>query len=242
MNRLGAAPVPPGDDGLLTPGSDKMFRLIQLHSENGVPKIGVDPDGFVSARTALGRYRRAPAAYFGVGRFDHEGTLSEVILDRLCGPLGDCPRPATLVHAQTFQRLCESCADGLDVLTVPELARLLGIACRLAPVMARSGRHAAAEEPSPAGNRIAREFSARLGDPVWRHSLCSELATTNNALNGLLIGVGALTHRDVLDLYPLLRTLAQELPPAVREELCRATARPMSPAGVAGLRLGLSAP
>jgi hypothetical protein len=217
-----------------------MFRLIHLHTSNSVPRISVEADGFVSARAALARYRSAPAAYFGVGRFDHEGTLAEIILDRLCGPLGECPRPASLVHAATYHRLCESCAMGLDVLTVPELARLLGIACRLAPVLARSGRHAALEEASPSGNRIAREFATRIDDPAWRHDLCVELARTPGAVNGLLIGVGALTHRDVLDLYPRLRTLADELPAAVREELTRATARPLSPAGVAGLRLGLS--
>ncbi len=38
----------------------------------------------------------------------------------------------------------------------------------------------------------------------------------------------------------LVRALADELPPDVREELTRATARPLSPAGLAGLRLGLS--
>jgi len=89
-----------------------------------------------SARTALAHYRSRPAAYFGVGRFDHEGTLAEIILDRLCGPLGDCPRPASVVHARSYQRLCATCSLGLEVLTVPELARLLGIACRLAPVLA----------------------------------------------------------------------------------------------------------
>jgi hypothetical protein len=217
-----------------------MFRLIHLHTDSGVPRISVESDGFVSARSALARYRSAPASYFGVGRFDHEGTLSEIILDRLCGPLGDCPRPATLVHANTYHRLCETCAMGLDVLTVPELARLLGIACRLAPALARSGRHAALEEASPSGNRIAREFASRVDDDAWRHDLCAELARTPGAVNGLLIGVGALTHRDVLDLYPRLRALADELPASVRDELVRATARPLSPAGVAGLRLGLS--
>jgi hypothetical protein len=217
-----------------------MFRLIQLRTENGVPQIGVDPDGYVSARSALARYRSTPAAYFGVGRFDHEGTLAEIILDRLCGPLGDCPRPASVVHAQTYQRLCDTCALGLEVLSIPELARTLGIACRLAPVLARSGRHAALEEASPSGNRIAREFAGRVADPGWRLALCVELIRTPNAINGLLIGVGALTHRDVLDLYPVLRTLADELPAGVREELSRATNRPLSPAGVAGLRLGLS--
>ena len=55
-----------------------------------------------------------------------------------------------------------------------------------------------------------------------------------------LIGLGALTHRDVLDLYPRLRALADELPACVRDELSRATSRPLSPAGVAGLRLGLT--
>jgi hypothetical protein len=216
-----------------------MFRLIYLHAESGQPRISVESDNFVSARTALTRYRSAPAAYFGVGRFDHEGTLAEIILDRLCGPLGECPRPASLVHASTYHRLCENCAEGLDVLTVPELARLLGISCRLAPVPARAGRHAAPEEPSPAGNRIAREFATRVEDPAWRRELCAELIRTPGAVNGLLIGVGALTHRDVLDLYPRLRSLADELPASVRDDLSRATARPLSPAGVAGLRLGL---
>jgi hypothetical protein len=218
-----------------------MFRLIHLHTDSGLPRISVEADGFVSARSALARYRSAPAAYFGVGRFDHEGTLAEIILDRLCGPLGECPRPASLVHAATYHRLCESCAAGLDVLTVAEVARLLGIACRLAPVLARSGRHAALEEASPSGNRIAREFASRVDDPGWRHELCRELARTPGAVNGLLIGVGALTHRDVLDLYPRLRALADELPADVREELARATGRPLSPAGIAGLRLGLFA-
>jgi hypothetical protein len=217
-----------------------MFRLIHLHTDSAAPQISVEPDGFVSARSALARYRSAPAAYFGVGRFDHEGTLAEIILDRLCGPLGDCPRPASLVHAVTYHRLCETCAMGLDVLTVGELARLLGIACRLAPAMARSGRHAALEEAYPSGNRIAREFASRVDDPRWRRELCAELERTPGAVNGLLIGVGALTHRDVLDLYPRLRTLAEELPAEVREELSRATTRPLSPAGVAGLRLGLT--
>jgi hypothetical protein len=217
-----------------------MFRLIHLHTENGDPHIEVDADRYVSARTALARYRSAPAAYFGVGRFDHEGTLAEVILDRLCGPLGDCPRPAAVVHARTFHRLCETCAYGLDVLTVPELSRLLGVSCRLAEVLTRSGRHAAAEHTAPPGNRIAREFPGRIADAAWRDALCAELARTPGAVNGLLIGIGALTHRDVLDLFAVLRTLADQLPPEVREELSRATARPLSPAGVAGLRLGLS--
>ena len=218
-----------------------MFRLIRLHDENGVPRIAAEPDGYASARAALARYRNAPAAYFGVGRFDHEGTLAEVIVDRLCGPLGDCSRPASVVHARTYHRLCEICAAGLDVLTVPELARLLGIACRLAPVLARSGRHAGGEETAPAGNRIAREFSGRVADPVWRLELCLELAQTPSSVNGLLIGIGALTHRDVLDLYPVLRALADELPGRVRDDLSRAISRPLSPAGVAALRMGLSA-
>jgi len=216
-----------------------MFRLIHLQADGGLPRISVASDHYTSARTALTRFRNAPAAYFGVGRFDHEGTLAEIILDRLCGPLGDCPRPATLVHAATYYRLCETCATGLDVLTVPELARLLGIACRLAPVPARAGRHAVRPEPSPAGNRIAREFAARVDDPRWRRELCAELVRTPGAINGLLIGVGALTQRDVLDLYPRLRTLGDELPSDVRDDLSRATKRPHSPAGVAGLRLGL---
>ena len=216
-----------------------MFRLIQLHAEQGTPRFSVDGDGYATERAALARIRATPAAWFGIGRFDDEGTLAEVVMDTVCGPLGDCPRPACVVHAETFQRLCDTCAFGLDVLTVDELAVRLGIAVRLAPVLARSGRHAAAEFACTASNRIARELAGHVHDPVWRMELCAELSRTPTAVNGLLIGVGALSHRDVLDLYPALCMLGTQLPGAVHADLSRATARPMSPAGVAGLRLGL---
>jgi hypothetical protein len=216
-----------------------MFRLVQLHAQHGVPRIGVDPDGYASELAALERYRATPAAYFGVGRFDTRGRLTEIIVDRVCGPARDCSREAVVVHAETFQRLCDSCAAGLQVLTVPELATRLGVAVRLAPVLARSGRHAAAEDGCHAGNRIAREFAAHVSDPRWRMELCAELARNPAAVNGVLIGVGALSHRDVLDLYPALCTLGSQLPVAVHADLLRATVRPLSPAGVAALRLGL---
>ena len=160
-------------------------------------------------------------------------------MDTLCGPLGDCPRPASVVHAQTFQRLCDTCAFGLAVLTVPELSTRLGIAVRPAPVLARSGRHAAGEFACTASNRIARELATHVSDPVWRMELCAELATNPGAVNGLLIGVGALSHRDVLNLYPDLCALGTQLPGGVHTDLARATVRPLSPAGVAALRLGL---
>jgi hypothetical protein len=204
-----------------------------------MPRIGVDADAYASERAALARYRATPATYFGVGRFDAEGTLAEVIMDTVCGPLGDCPRPATVVQTETFQRLCDTCSFGLDVLTVGELAMRLGIAVRMAPVLARSGRHAAAEFACTASNRIAREFASRVHDPDWRADVCAELARNPTAVNGLLIGVGALSHRDVLDLYPALCALGGQLPSGVYGDLLRATARPLSPAGVAGLRLGL---
>jgi hypothetical protein len=216
-----------------------MFRLIQLHAQQGMPRIGVDPDAYASERAALARHRATAAMHFGVGRFDAEGTLAEIIMDTVCGPLGDCPRPATVVHAETYQRLCDTCAFGLDVLTVAELAMRLGIAVRLAPVLARSGRHAAAEFACTAGNRIARELATHVTDPDWRAELCAELGRNPGSLNGLLIGVGALSHGDVLDLYPALCTLGAQLPAIVHGDLVRATVRPLSPAGVAALRLGL---
>ena len=216
-----------------------MFRLIQLHAHHGIPRIGVDPDGYASERAALERYRATPATFFGVGRFDSRGRLAEIVMDTVCGPGGDCRRPAVVVQADTFERLCETCSFGLDVLTVPELAARLGVAVRLAPVLAASGRHAAVEPGWHAGNRIAREFAAHVSDPVWRLELCAELAGNPSAVNGLLIGVGALSHADVLDLYPALCTLGSQLPVGVHADLLRATARPLSPAGVAALRLGL---
>jgi hypothetical protein len=216
-----------------------MFRLIQIHARHGIPRIGVDTDGFSSERAALARYRETPATFFGVGRFDIQGRLAEIIMDTVCGPLGDCSQPATVVHAATFQRLCDTCAFGLEVLTLPQLSNRLGVAVRLAPVLARSGRHAAAEEGYTASNRIAREFASNVDDPTWRMELCSELSRNPSSVNGLLIGVGALSHRDVLDLYPALCTLGSQLPVGVHADLLRATVRPLSPAGVAALRLGL---
>jgi hypothetical protein len=216
-----------------------MFRLIQLHAEHGVPRIGVGRDGFPSEDAALARNRATPGTYFGLGRFDIQGRLAEIIMDTLCGPTGDCPRPATVVHAETFQRLCDTCAFGLDVLTVAQLATRLRVAVRLAPVLAGSGRNAAPEEGCGVGNRIAREFASHVSDPVWRTDLCVELARNPSAVNGLLIGVGALSHRDVLDLYTSLCTLGEQLPIGVHADLLRATVRPLSPAGVAALRLGL---
>jgi hypothetical protein len=216
-----------------------MFRLIQLHAQHGVPRIGVDPDGFGSERAAFARYREAPATYFGVGRFDESGRLAEIIMDSECGSGSGCARPAMVVHAETFQPLCDNCSFGLEALTVPDLSVRLGVAVRLAPVLAPSGRHAAPDESCLVTNRIARELADHVEDPVWRMELCSELARTPGAVNGLLIGVGALSHRDVLDLYPALCALGTQLPVGIHGDLVRATARPLSPAGVAALRLGL---
>jgi hypothetical protein len=58
-------------------------------------------------------------------------------------------------------------------------------------------------------------------------------------VNGLFIGVGALSNRQVLDLFPALQDFAGSLPTRVHADLCRATGKPRSPAGMAALRLGL---
>lgn len=216
-----------------------MFRLISLHGHHDAPRVAVDGDSYVSERAALARYRSTPAAYFGVGRFDVRGRLAEVILDTLCGPIGDCPRPATVVHVDTFQRLCDACAYGLDVVTIAELSIQLGVAVRLARVPARTGPSAPTSTGCGAGHRIAREFATHVADPVWRTELCAELARNPSAVNGVLIGVGALSNRDVLDLYPALRALGDDLPATVQADLLRSAVRPMSPAGTAARRLGL---
>jgi DNA-binding Lrp family transcriptional regulator len=88
-------------------------------------------------------------------------------------------------------------------------------------------------------DRIARELATHVTDATWRAQVCAGLARTPEAVNGLLIGVGALSHRDVLDLYPALCALGAQLPVGVHADLLRATVRPLSPAGVAALRLGL---
>jgi hypothetical protein len=215
-----------------------MFRLIQLHADDGTARIGVDPDGYTNEYAALAGFRTTPTTFFGVGRFTDADTLVEIIVDSVCGPFGDCPRPATVVHAETFQRLCDDCAAGMTVLSLDELATRLGVSVRRAQVFA-GGRHATTDDICSLSNRIAREFATNVADPLWRTDVCSELAGTPEAVNGLLIGVGALSHRDVLDLFPALRSLAAQLPVCIHAELLRASARPLSPAGMTALRLGL---
>ena len=216
-----------------------MYRLVQLHADDGIPRIGVDPDGYTSEHTALAAFASAPARFFGVGRFDSAGELIEILMDTRCGPAGTCPRPATVVHAETFQRLCGTCAFGLDVLHPTELALWLGITVRTPQVLAASGRHARPDESCATTNRIAREFAGGVVDPVWRTDVCDQLARMPEAVNGILIGVGALSHRDVLDLYPSLCALGAQLPAGVRADLRQASARPLSPAGMTACRLGL---
>ena len=216
-----------------------MFRLVQLHADDGIPRIGVDPDAYTTEQTALAAFTAAPARFFGVGRFGPDGGLVEIIMDTRCGPVGSCPRTATVVHAETFQRLCGTCAFGLDVLNPTELALWLGITVRTPQVLAASGRHARPDESCAVSNRIAREFAVAVNDAAWRDDVCALLARMPEAVNGLLIGVGALSHRDVLDLYPALCALGAQLPAGVRADLRQASARPLSPAGMTARRLGL---
>lgn len=216
-----------------------MFRLVQLHADDGIPRIGVDPDGYTTEHTALAAFTAAPSRFFGVGRFGPDGELIEIVMDTRCGPAGNCPRTATVVHAETFQRLCGTCAFGLDVLHPTELALWLGITVRTPQVLTASGRHARPDDSCALSNRIAREFVAGVSDATWRADLCAQLAQLPETINGLLIGVGALSHRDVLDLYPALCALGAQLPAGVRADLLQASARPLSPAGMTGRRLGL---
>lgn len=216
-----------------------MFRLIQVHAVDGIARIGAERDGYANEQAALAGYRESPAGYFGVGRFDAAGGLVEVIVDTFCGPVGDCPRPATVVHAATFRRLCDTCSVGMDVLSLDELELRLGVAVRAAGVLTRAGRHARPDDSCTLSNRIARELATHVTDPDWREDVCAELTHTPEAVNGLLIGVGALSHRDVLDLYPALRSLSSRLPVCIQADLLRASARPLSPGGVTALRLGL---
>jgi hypothetical protein len=216
-----------------------MFRLIQVHADDGNPRIHADRDGYANEHAALTGFRETSIAYLGVGRFDERGDLAEIIVDTFCGPVGECPRPATVVHAVTFRRLCDTCSFGMHVLSLDELSTRLGVAVRRAAVLARAGRHARPDDSCALSNRIARELATHIHDPDWQADVCAELTHTPEAVNGLLIGVGALSHRDVLDLYPALRDLSVRLPVCIQADLLRASARPLSPGGVTALRLGL---
>jgi len=122
-----------------------MFRLIQLHARHGIPRIGVDPDGYASERAALVRYRETPATFFAWAGSTSRAGSPRSSWTPTAGRWATAPARQRGAR-RDVPALCDTCAFGLEVLTVAELSNRLGVAVRLAPVLARSGRHAAPED------------------------------------------------------------------------------------------------
>jgi hypothetical protein len=222
-----------------------MFRLIQLYASEDNALVDVDPDGYATELAAWAEFYATPVTFFGIGRFDSDGRLVDITVDPVCtaaGASGLCRNATTVVDTERYHPLCTDCGAWHDAISLRELAKRLGVpvqaARRAAPVTP------ATTDPVRAlSHRIARELATRIGDAQWRQVVAGELARSPRAVNGLFIGVGALSNRQVLDLFPALQHLASLLPIGIHTDLCRAAGKPRSPAGMAALRLGLpSAP
>jgi hypothetical protein len=221
-----------------------MFRLIQLFAIGDDALVDVDPDGYASELAAWAEFYATPVTFFGIGRFDADGRLVDITVDPVCtaaGTSGLCRGSTCVVETDGYHPLCADCGAWHDAISLRELAKRLRVpvhtARRPAPAHATNG----GDPTRGLSHRIARELAANVADAAWRRTVCRELATAPRAVNGLLIGVDALSDRQVLDLFPALRHLAAELPAGIHADLRRATEKPRSPAGMAALRLGLNA-
>jgi hypothetical protein len=219
-----------------------MFRLIQLYGSDDKAIVDVDPDGYTTELAAWAEFYATPVTFFGIGRFDSGGRLVDITVDPVCtasGTFGLCRNSTAVVDVEEYHPLCADCGAWHDAISLRELARRLGV-----PV--QTARRPVPQHAEPTGDpvrtlshRIAREIATNVADAAWRHGVCAELTGKPRAVNGLFIGVGALSNRQVLDLFPALRSLAADLPPAIAADLRRATGKPRSPAGMAALRLGI---
>ena len=219
-----------------------MYRLIQLYASDDHALVDVDPDAWTTELAAWAEFYATPVTYFGVGRFDTEGQLVDITVDPVCtaaGTSGLCRGATTLVDLDEYHPLCADCGAWHDAISLRELAKRLGIpvhtARRPAPAHAVNG----GDPTRSLSHRIARELAANIHDGAWRRHVCRELTMIPRAVNGLFIGVGALSNRQVLDLFPALQSLAGDLPAGIHADLSRAAGKPRSPAGLAALRLGL---
>jgi hypothetical protein len=221
-----------------------MYRLIQLYSSDDNALVDVDADGYTTELGAWAEFYATPVAFFGVGRFDQEGRLVDITVDPVCtaaGTSGLCRNSTTVVDIDRYHPLCTDCGAWHDAISLRELAKRLGIPVQVARRAAPPPMPIAADPVRALSHRIARELATNIADVQWRRNVAAELSRAPRAVNGLFIGVGALSNRQVLDLFPALRSLAGILPNTIHTDLCRAATKPRSPAGMAALRLGLAA-
>lgn len=220
-----------------------MYRLIQLYASEDTPLVDVDPDGYTTELAAWAEFYATPVAFFGVGRFDGESRLVDITVDPVCtaaGTSGLCRNSTTVVDVERYRPLCTDCGAWHDAISLRELSKRLGVPVNIARRATPAPVPLAADPVRALSHRIARELSMNITDDGWRRLVGAELARMPKAVNGLFIGVGALSNRQVLDLFPALLSLAAELPAVIHTDLSRAANKPRSPAGMAALRLGLS--
>ncbi len=221
-----------------------MFRLIQLYASDDNALVDVDPDAYTSELAAWAEFYATPTPFFGVGRFDTGGRLVDIVVDPVCtaaGKSGLCRGSTTVVDTDEYHPLCADCGAWHDAISLRELAKRLGVPVHTARRPAPAHDPTGGDPTRALSHRIARELAGSVADATWRRHVCHELTMIPRAVNGLFIGVGALSNRQVLDLFPALQQLAGELPAGIHADLRRAAEKPRSPAGLAALRLGLGA-
>lgn len=192
-----------------------MFRLVTLlGDETEAHPVYPDADGYGSEPAAWAAYAASPAGFCGVGKYNPDGRLVELIIDRV-----------------------------LDAEHGPQrwdqLARTLGVPVRTIPMALRAQRSVDIRAVRLITAEIEREFPRRVREALWRRALCRDLHTEPLAVAGVVDAVRGLSHWQVLDLFPHLQALAAELPDCIRTELRRHIGDKALGAGITALRLGL---
>ena len=193
-----------------------MFRLVTLLDQDlGMDAVAyADADAYASEPAAWGAYCASSGGFSGIGRHDSDGRLVELIVDRV------------LDSAESGAR-CD------------RLSRDLGVRVRTVPMALRPSNVVDVRAVRQFVTDIERDLPRRVVEPLWRRSLCQDLSTEPLGMTGVLNAVQRLSWTAVLDLFPHLSDLADELPDSIRTELRRHISDPATVAGTAALRLGL---
>jgi hypothetical protein len=191
-----------------------MFRLIHLQPDGDTATVHPDRDGYTSQHAAWAAYVLAPQNVVGVGRFDPDGRMVELVVD------------PTRTRDDEFVAL-------------DALVTALGASVRCMDLPMSNELRAGSKVVRLLSGRIRSELAGHVDDPVWRSSICTALAKEPLAIDGLVEAIRNLDDRQVLDLFPALWQLAAELPEGIRRQLRDSADQPLSNTWAAALRLGL---
>jgi hypothetical protein len=231
-----------------------MYRLVHLTGTAGTTDVVAATDGYTSERAAWDAYSRATDKPFGIGQYDEQSTLIELIIDPVCpvirpkqtGPRGrlsyeQCQNVVVAVNEDNFRRYCRECGNFDGLVAVENLSLRFGVFVRAATAEAREHEMARFLTLRSIQWWLVDELPTRITEPAWRARVCQTLEYSPFAVIGVVTAVRRLDPVAVVELYPHLRALADELPGRALELIYRGSGDPNGLTSAAAARMGLLA-